>query len=115
MSSLQASEDRAAEGAVAPRVTLENMEAKVASCVFFTGGAAHRQFTDEPGTPPSPSLEVLTICLLTTTSGFTLIGKSAPADPRNYDHRKGREFSYEDAIRQMWQLEGYLLREQLAG
>jgi hypothetical protein len=34
-----------------------------------------------------------------------------PADPRNYDKSVGETFAREDAIKQIWQLEGYLLCE----
>jgi N4 Gp49/Sf6 Gp66 family protein len=43
-----------------------------------------------------------------------VIGKSAPADPKNFDRELGREFAKENAIRQLWELEAYLLREKLA-
>ncbi len=60
------------------------------------------------------SLDVLTICLLVTRNGFTLIGKSAPASPDNFDAELGRKPAYEDAVRQLWPLMGYALRERLA-
>jgi N4 Gp49/Sf6 Gp66 family protein len=56
----------------------------------------------------------LTICLVTMKNGFVVIGKSAPADPKNFDRELGREFAKENAIRQLWELEAYLLREKLA-
>jgi hypothetical protein len=55
----------------------------------------------------------MTICVLRLINGFALVGKSAPADPKNYDEQTGRTFAKEDAIRQLWQLEGYALRKQL--
>ncbi len=48
-------------------------------------------------------------------NGFTVIGKSAPASPENFDAETGRLFAYEDAIKQLWPLEGYALRERLSG
>ena len=48
-------------------------------------------------------------------NGFTLVGKSAPASPENFDPEKGREFAYQDAIRQAWPLMGFSLRDKLAG
>ena len=42
-----------------------------------------------------------------------MLGKSAPASPANFNPELGAKFAYEDAVRQVWQLEGYLLREQL--
>ncbi|ESY05256.1 hypothetical protein X752_25950 [Mesorhizobium sp. LNJC398B00] len=56
----------------------------------------------------------MTICVMTLTNGFTLVGKSAPADPANFNQALGEKFAREDCIRQMWPLEGYLLREELS-
>jgi len=50
-----------------------------------------------------------------TRNGFTLIGKSAPASPDNFDPVLGRKLAYEDAVRQLWPLMGYALRDKLAG
>jgi len=58
-------------------------------------------------------LPTMTICVLEIENGFVLIGKSAPADPDNFDRELGKKFAHEDAIRQMWPLEAYLLRERL--
>jgi len=55
----------------------------------------------------------ITLCVLTLENGFVLVGKSAPADPLNYDAKLGEKFARDDAIRQMWPLEAYLLREKM--
>jgi len=55
----------------------------------------------------------MTICMVTMKNGFVIIGKSAPADPENYDQILGEQFSYEDALRQIWPYEAYLLRERM--
>ena len=55
----------------------------------------------------------MTLCLVTMFNGFVLVGKSAPADPENYDKELGYRFSFEDALRQAWPLEAYLIRERL--
>lgn len=54
-----------------------------------------------------------TICQLTLENGFTVEGKSACVSIENYNQELGEKFAYEDAIRQLWQLEGYLLAEEL--
>lgn len=100
--SIEQTEAECAANAVAPRVTLEAMEAKIAACYEFTA--------DKLG--EHPSLSVLSICLLVVDNGYTVIGKSAPADARNFNRELGRRLAYEDAIRQLWPLEGYLLRER---
>lgn len=55
----------------------------------------------------------MTIVIATLENGFIIIGKSAPADPANFNIELGQKYAREDVIRQMWQLEGYLLRETL--
>jgi hypothetical protein len=56
----------------------------------------------------------MTLCVLTLDNGFIVIGKSTPADPENFDQELGKKFAKEDAIRQIWPLEAYLLRERMS-
>lgn len=42
-----------------------------------------------------------------------MTGQSAAASPENFDEWIGRKYAREDAVRQIWQLEGYLLRQRL--
>jgi hypothetical protein len=62
-----------------------------------------------------PSIPHMTICVLVLKNGFALVGKSAPADAENFDANLGKRFAREDAIRQMWPLEAYALRNQMTG
>lgn len=57
---------------------------------------------------------VTTVCCLTLHNGYTVIGKSAPASPDNFDVVLGQKIAREDARRQIWALEGYRLRSHLA-
>lgn len=59
-------------------------------------------------------LPSMTICVMQMKNGFVLVGKSASADPKNFDAELGRKFAREDCIRQLWPLEGYALREKLS-
>lgn len=98
-SSLQAGDDLAASVQKTPaRVTLADLQAKVVGAEYIN-----------PASMPH-----LTICVLVLQNGFSLVGKSAPADPLNFDAEAGRKFAYDDALRQLWPLEGYALRERLA-
>lgn len=56
----------------------------------------------------------LTICVLTMQNGFTVVGKSACAHPANFNKELGEKIAYDDAFKQIWALEGYLLREALS-
>jgi hypothetical protein len=95
-SSLEVDERESAAVAVAPRVTLESMEAKIVS----------QTFTVIDG--------ILTLCTLKMANGFYVVGESAPASPENFNAELGRKFARENAIRQLWKLEGYALRERLS-
>jgi hypothetical protein len=54
-----------------------------------------------------------TVCMLTMKNGYTIKGMSACVDIANFDFMVGRKISREDAIRQIWPLEGYLLAEEI--
>lgn len=47
-------------------------------------------------------------------SGFTIQGTSAIIDPEYFDIVKGREIARQDAIKQMWKLEGYRRQVELS-
>lgn len=110
--SLQATEAYSAARATAPRVSLADMESKITAQHYFTAAQAVAALS-QPTNPNSP-LDLLTICILVMENGFTIIGKSAPASPENFDAVKGQTFAYEDAIKQLWPLEGYALRDRLS-
>jgi hypothetical protein len=113
--SLRATEAASAAVAKNPdtRVKLADIEANIARETYLTGADAANNELDAGPIPRD--LEVLTLCLITLRNGFTVVGKAAPADPSNFDWKLGRQFAREDAIRQIWPLMGYALREKLAG
>lgn len=85
------------KGLTAPRVTPQRLEEVVVSEYFHV----------PPGT-------TLTICVLTLANGFTVVGKSACASPANFDAGIGQRYARDNAKNQIWELEGYALRNQLA-
>ena len=92
---LEASEAAAAAVAkTSNRVTLDHIKSKVDRIVYFRD-------------------DILTIAVVTTVNGFKLVGQSACADPANYNQELGEKIAREDAIKQLWAIEGYLLRESL--
>jgi hypothetical protein len=91
-------EESAAVQKTQHRVTLDSILEKI----------VHEDY-EHPGRHPH-----MTLCILTTDNGYIVIGKSVPADPDNYDQELGKKFAKEDAIRQLWPLEAYLLRERLS-
>lgn len=95
--SIEETDKAAAANAKGPRVRLEDIVNRIEDVSYF-----------------NPTLfPAMTVCFIKMVNGFIVVGKSAPADPANYQMELGRKFAYEDCIRQLWQLEGYLLRERL--
>jgi hypothetical protein len=107
---LQETEAECAANAVAPRVSLADIENNISARYDFTADTAIPEHA-----PLDSALRLLSICLLVMRNGFTIIGKSAPASADNFNADLGRKLAYEDAIRQAWPLEGYALRDRLSG
>lgn len=97
-SSLQAADEYAAAIAQTPdRVSLKQMHEKISSVEYLY----------------SKSAPTLTIAVVILDNGFSIIGESACADPKNFNIEAGRKFALENAVRKIWPLEGYVLRERL--
>lgn len=119
--SIQHTEAESAALAVAPRVSLADIEGSIALRIHVSGlEAAHARLIEPAAAAATEwtdemvgSLERLSICILVMKNGFTIIGKSAPVSPANYNADIERNLAYEDAIRQFWQLMGFALRERL--
>ena len=75
-------------------VTLDSIKAKVRDTKYVVDG-------------------VLTIAMVTMENGYMVTGQSACADPANYDAALGEKIAYDDAVKKVWPLEGYLLRQRL--
>jgi hypothetical protein len=111
--SLEQTEAECAAGRIAPRVSLRDIEAAIANRYDYTADqallcmqmASSRQLS---------AVENLSICLLVMRNGFTVIGKSAPASPANFNRDLGKKLAYEDAVRQLWLLMDYALRNRLS-
>lgn len=54
-----------------------------------------------------------TLCILDLENGYTIKGLSACVDPAEFDLNLGRKYAFDDAINQIWSLEGYLLAEKI--
>ncbi len=53
-----------------------------------------------------------TLCVANTENGFTIVGKSACVDADLYNKALGEKYAFEDVVEQMWELEGYLLKQE---
>lgn len=98
--SLKASDNLSAQVQKTPwRVSLESMKRRIKS-----------EEVIHPRTIPH-----MTIVVITLDNGYALMGMSAPADPDNYNEEVGIKFAREDALRKMWPLEAYVMREHMSG
>ena len=117
-SSLMATDAAAEAVAVAPRVSLAELEASIAEIeasiaeVYYTTGARALREVLEP--EHIKSLRALTICLVVMKNGYIVLGKSVPASPENFNVELGQKLAYEDTLRQVWPLMGFALRERLS-
>lgn len=98
MGSLEETDRAAAEVQKTPRrVTLESIKDAIVHVEYYRPTSA-------------PHFTIAVVCL---QNGFVVVGSSAPADPANYDKALGERFAYEDAVRKIWPLMGYALRDKL--
>jgi hypothetical protein len=98
MSEVDIENEIQAKGLNAPRLTPEMIDAAIVT----------EQYYVFPGT-------VTTVCCLTLRNGYTVTGESAPASPQNFDESIGRKLAFQKARERIWALEGYVLRNRLAG
>jgi hypothetical protein len=84
------------KGLTAARITPEHIDAAIVNRDFHV-------FEDT----------CLTVCCLTLRNGFTVTGASACASPENFDRGVGERIAFDNARNQIWQLEGYLLKQRL--
>ena len=54
----------------------------------------------------------MTVCLLTLLNGLMFWG-SLRVNPEDFDAEVGRKYAKEDAVNQIWRLEGYLAKQRL--
>lgn len=104
--SLNETETVAAQGSVAPRITLTTIKNSIREVRYLVPG--HDLYDlgeDDP-------LSRLTLCLITTFSGYVVVGKSAPMSAENFDREKGQLFAYENAIKQLWPLMAFAALEK---
>ena len=84
------------KGLTAPRVTPDRLEEVIVSEQYHVF-------------PES----TFTACLLKLANGYTVLGESACASPENFNAELGRKIARNNAKNKIWQLEGYLLKQQL--
>lgn len=120
---LTATDNQSKAVQVAPRVSKNYIESQITRSLFVTGlgitGLAHAgayRTVDAPAERiQADDLAHHTICVLTTASGFTVIGHSAPASPENFNAALGEQYAYENAFRQLWPLFAFAMLQEGEG
>lgn len=56
----------------------------------------------------------LTVCVLRLRNGHCVVGTARPVSAENFDPELGRRVARQKAREQIWELEGYLLRQRLS-
>jgi hypothetical protein len=105
-------EARLAAQSTAPRVTLADLKAQIASVHYINPRDAVDAAAGGGQTWPE-SLGLLTICVLVLKNGFTVTGESACASPESFDPLIGRQIAYNHALDKMWPLLGYQLKDAI--
>lgn len=88
----------------APRITEESIKAKIAEVEYLMPEIINDWDSDD----------MTTICKVRMVNGFVFIGHSTPASKANFDAEVGKRYAYDNAFKQIWTHEGYLLRELLS-
>jgi hypothetical protein len=97
---LTATDDRSKAVQKTPwRVSLESMKRQVASVEYIY----------------PKSIPHMTIAVVLLHNGYALQGMSAPADPENFNEKLGQDYAYEDALKKLWPLEAYVMRDAMSG
>jgi hypothetical protein len=103
------------KGLTAPRVTPQRIKDVIISAQYFTAyaGVKHGRITrDEPAF--SDLLQMVTFCVLILQNGHRIIGVNAgPVSAENFDSDLARKLAMQNALDQIWPLEGYLLKQRL--
>ena len=80
----------------APRITPSDIDAIIEDVAYYVF----------PNT-------LLTVCCLTLQNGFNVTGESACVSPDNFNKEIGEKVAYDNARQKIWQLSGYLLKQNL--
>jgi hypothetical protein len=117
MSSLEQADKEAAAHAKAPRVSIKNINDEIAAVHYSNGHtlAQHAVQTDwhDKSQHAGDVLSAFTIALVVLRNGYMVIGTSAPASPENFDAAFGRKLALDDAMRKLWPILGYQLKQKL--
>jgi len=95
-------------------VTPEQLEAEIVGERYFTAadGVSGADPDGRNGSIPT-GFDLVTFCVLVLRNGCKVVGVNhGPVDPAGFDEAYGRKDAREDAIRQVWPLLGFRLRDR---
>lgn len=101
------------KGLNAPRLTPEYIDSKIKSVEYILPREVCKRDNGVEVFDAPVALQTLTFCILTLENGFTVTGESACVSPENFDRIIGQKIAYQNAREKIWELEGYLLKQQL--
>lgn len=102
MNDQQIEQEIQAKGLTAPRVTPDDIEANITDVEYVRH--------------VSKSGQVLRWAIITTRSGFAVVGKpSVAVSPENDNAEIGEMVALENSREELWPLMGYALKEKLSG
>ena len=112
---------KAADAAMKPaKVALSDIEDFIVSEHYFTakdGANEGRDNTTKDNKPKDldvfKQLGLLTFCVLVLKNGFSVVGKSACVDARNFKVEEGKMIARSNALNEMWPLMGFALANKL--
>lgn len=93
-----------------PRISLKDIQDFVLEQHYFHPAESA---PDPNGIPKTHPFWTTTICIVMFKNGWVSIGHSTPADARNFDPEVGKIHAYDDAMRKMWPMLGFLLRQTM--
>jgi hypothetical protein len=73
-------------------------------------GNAWRTVSDARADKPAQPLELLTICVLVTRNGHTVLGEAYCQDPAVFDAEVGRKWARADAFKKLFPMVVYAAR-----
>lgn len=97
MTEIEIENEIRAKGLNAPRLTPADIDAAIST-------EAYHVF---PGT-------TLTVCCLTLSNGYQVVGESACVSADNFNAEIGRKIARDNARNKIWALEGYRLRDSVS-
>lgn len=115
MNEIELEKEIQAKGLTAPRVTPADVDVNIVAEHYFnaaegiSGHGDGYKLLAEVNAP----LGLLTFCVLVLKNGFTVTGESACASPENFDAELGRKLARANAVKKIWPLMGYALKQKL--